>query len=280
MAQAEAADSTPPDDDDRLPAKIARREVLKAKLEAARKLMEEEARERSAAKHREYEQRKAARDERLKHDPNPGPPCKAPPPTEQAVPEAKCQTNFTDSDSRLMSKRGEITQGYNAQAVVDTGSLLILSAAVFQSTDMGLLKPMVDSIDPRLGRPRAVLADSGYAKIADIDDLRRARMRPHVAVGSENRREYDFRIPNDKPPKRPPSTARTLVKMKAKLETDRWRRRYRLRQQTVEPVFGIVKEAMGFSLRGPEAVKGEWTLVALAYNLKRLAVLKNEKNAA
>jgi IS5 family transposase len=65
--------------------------------------------------------------------------------------------------------------------------------------------------------------------------------------------------------------------MSHRLKTKEGRARYALRKQTIEPVFGIIKSVMGFrrfSLRGLKKVTGEWTLVCMAWNLKRLAVLR------
>jgi hypothetical protein len=61
--------------------------------------------------------------------------------------------------------------------------------------------------------------------------------------------------------------------MKEKLKTDAGKAVYKLRSQTVETVFGIIKEVMGFrsfGLRGLEKMQGEWELVCMAYNCKRL----------
>ena len=98
-----------------------------------------------------------------------------------------------------------------------------------------------------------------------------------MATGAQGRqRQYDFRpLKPEKPPKEP--KAEWIKAMKAKLESEEARAKYRLRQQTVEPVFGIIKNVLNFrrfSLRGLAKVEGEWELLALAYNCKRLHRLR------
>jgi IS5 family transposase len=116
------------------------------------------------------------------------------------------------------------------------------------------------------------LADNGFAHDEQIDELERRHLEVLVATGRSAQREYDFRPP--KPAVPDAAHPKPWVKrMKARLQSDRGRALYRLRQQTVEPVFGIIKQVMGFRrfmLRGLDKVSGEWQLVCLAYNCKRL----------
>lgn len=268
-AQAEA-DDRDPDPDDRLPAELQRREKLLAKLEAARAALEQRARERAQREHAAY--RKAVAD-RAGRDPRGRQP-KPPPPVAEARPRGGEQVNLTDPDSRVMSKRGQTGQQYNAQAAVDAeGSMLILAALLVQGGDMGQLLKVVDAIDPALGQPTAVLADTGYAKASDIAELERRGLDPHVAVEAKDLREYEFRPKKGEP--KPPKHFKQpeLLAMREKLATDEGRSVYRLRQQTVEPAFGVMKEVMGlrgFRMRGLVGASGEWTLMALSYNLKRI----------
>ena len=125
--------------------------------------------------------------------------------------------------------------------------------------------------------PERVLADNGYATGTEVAELERRGLEVLVAVGTEDRRRvHDFRPPApDKPLKAP--KAEWLRRMQAKMATDASGAHYRLRKQTVEPVFGIVKEATGFRqflLRGLKNVEAEWALVTLAYNCKRLNNLR------
>ena len=270
LEEAEAADRQP-EPDDRLPAALQKRQKLLEKIKAGKAALEQRARERAQAALAEHEeklrQREASSEKR-------GRPPQPPPPVEEAVPRPDEQVNLTDSDSRLCSKRGQISQSYNAQAAVDAeGSMLILAALVVQGGDMGQLVSVIDAIDSRLGRPSRVLADAGYAKADDIRELERRGMDPHVAVGRMDLREYEFRPKKGeaKPPRHFKDP--TLLAMKAKLESDEGRSVYRLRQQTVEPAFGTVKEHRGFrqfGMRGLPKASSEWDLTSLAYNLERI----------
>ncbi|MEE9403568.1 MAG: transposase [Algisphaera sp.] len=205
------------------------------------------------------------------------------------------QSNLTDPDSRGMYKRGAFTQGYNAQATVDAeGSMLLLGISIVQSSsDMGQLVSGVTSVDPSLGPITSVLADAGYAKASEIEDLEAMGIEAFVAVCANDRRELDYRpLPSvEQIAAKEASRKRrarelknpTLVAMKAKLETDEGRKVYRLRQQTVEPIFGTVKFVLGFRefrMRGLTGVETEWKLVGLACNIRRLATLTKLKKTA
>lgn len=251
MAEAERADNSPEDDGLSLPEDIARCEVLKAKLDAAAKRLE-------AA---------AARD----HDDDDTPP---PPPAEK-------QTNLTDPDSALMRKsaRHEYRQAYNGQAAVDAdGSMLVLASDVLgTSNDRAGLEELLDRMAASPGLPKTLLADAGYAGEEVVEALQKHCIEPLIAIArQEAERPYDFRPP---PPKtKPPRTitAPWRLEMVEKLKTEPARSEYRKRKHSVEPVFGIIKSAIGFtrfSLRGIEKVKSEWTLMTLAYNCKRLTAM-------
>ncbi len=174
--------------------------------------------------------------------------------------------------------QAEFRQGYNAQARVDAdGSQLILGQGVTSSAhDKGELANGAESIPAELGRPAAVLADNGYASEAEAAKVEATGVEACVATGAEGRRrQRDFRPETGKEPQPPKKD--WLRDMAGKLASDEGRDLYKLRKQTVEPVFGIIKSVPGFrsfSLRGIEKVRGEWSLVALAYNCKRLHVLQ------
>lgn len=271
LNQAERADSEGEDDPQQLPEGLARREKLKAQLDAACDRLERQARARAASEQAEYQRKVAAREKRKGRSKGK----RIQPPKEE--PEGSEQTNLTDADSQLMrkNKRSEYQQCYNAQAAVDAeGSQLILSARVSQcASDRNELVADIQAIDSRVGAPAQILADNGYANGDAVEELSNQGMDVLVAVGSgDGRRQHDFR-PNTEPkPEREMKTA-WLREMKDKMALDESRAIYRLRQQTVEPVFGVIKHAMGFRqflLRGEAKVAGEWQLLALAYNCKRL----------
>ena len=173
------------------------------------------------------------------------------------------------------NKQSEYRQSYNTQAVVDAhGSQLVLGSRVSVcASDRNELVADVDSMPAELGAAARVLADSGYATGSEVTELQDRGLDVLVAVrGEDRRRAHDFRPETPEKPTQEPKAA-WIRSMRAKLDSDAGRASYRLRKQTVEPVFGIVKEAMGFRrflLRGLDQVEGEWALVTLAYNCKRL----------
>ena len=154
------------------------------------------------------------------------------------------------------------------------GSQLVLGHRVSQcASDRNELSADVSSVDPRVGQPSDVLADNGYANGDEVAGVQAAGIEVLVATGrTDTAREYDFRPPQDvKVPAK--TSVPWVVEMQEKMATESGRDKYRLRQQTVEPVFGIVKHVLGFRqflLRGLSKVDTEWCLVMLAYNTKRL----------
>ncbi|QOF95900.1 IS1182 family transposase [Novacetimonas hansenii] len=272
MECAETADATEIDPQ-ALPAELARREALKAKLDEACARLEAQSRAETEAAREEYDRKKAAYDAKKgRRGRAPKPPADTPPPDRQ--------TNLTDPDSRLMrrSDAHEFRQAYNAQAVVCAeGSQLILTTDVVATTaDAPGFAEIVLAMEHGIGLPGCVLADTGYASGPAVARLEARGVEPLVAIGRPvARRSYDFR------PERPDKKPRQITEpwrlaMKERLENPATKRRYALRKQTVEPVFGIIKAAMGFTrfhLRGLARVKTEWTLAALAYNCRRVARL-------
>jgi hypothetical protein len=277
LQQAEQAD-VKDQDPQALPKELARREELLKKMDQACAQLEQRARERAAAQQADYQRKVAEREERegSSKGPKPKPPKDTPEPQEQI--------NLTDSDARLMrkNKREGYTQSYNTQAVVDTqGSQLIVGQRVSTcASDSGEMEPDLASIPETLGQPSQVLADCGYVDREVFERLaeQRPQMDLYVSVHREEahaERRYDYRPPERiKPPKK--ITDPVLLAMAEKLKTEEGRAIYRKRACTAEPTFGIIKQAMGFRqflLRGLKKVSGEWNLVCLAYNLKRLHTL-------
>ncbi len=271
LRRAEAADAAGEEDPQALPKEIARRTALRDKLDAARRHLEAQAEARAAAEREAFEAKVAAREKRLgrakgKH---PKPPAE--------TPAANAQSNLSDPDSRLMrkSKQHEYRQAYNAQAAVDAGgNQLIVSARIGQcASDRNELVADIAAIPAVLGRPETVLADNGYANGAEVAALEASGIEVLVSTAAEGRRRtHDFR-PAKAPPAVKQPKADWLKAMAEKLASEEGRALYKLRRQTVEPVFGVIKAVLGFSgfsLRGLDKVEGEWTLVALAYNCKRL----------
>lgn len=268
LAQAEAADREGAADGQGLPEEIARRERLRQRMIEARRQLEQRAAEQAAEKERKKKKPKSGTGEKR------GP---ASPP----LPKDSDQINLTDPESALMRKsRSEgYQQAYNAQAVVDAdGSQLILGTEVIRTpSDANQLKPALASVEQSVVGPvERLLADGGYVNAEDFEELGE-QLELYVAVGSEDNsyRRYDYRPPKNRTEK-PLKDPRLLV-MREKVRSEEGRRIYGKRASSVEPVFGIIKSAMGlrqFLLRGLEKVRLEWDLAAVAYNMRRLWVLK------
>jgi transposase len=199
------------------------------------------------------------------------------------TPPPETQRNLTDPDSALMrkSKRHEYRQAYNAQAVVDAeGSQLVLSADVSRNAaDAPTFQAIVEALCEEVGRPTTVLGHSGFAQQEAVRALQNRGIEVLVAVSRpEGQRRYDFRPPrqNAKPP--PEIKAEWRQEMQARMQTEEAKTKYKRRKCTVEPVFGIIKNVLGFTrfhLRGIDNVRAEWLLLTLAYNCcKRLVNLK------
>ena len=169
----------------------------------------------------------------------------------------------------------EHRQTYNAQDVVCANGVQLILATnlVTISADAQSFTAAILGRWATLGLPRTVLIDTGYASGKAVAELQARGIEPLVAIGrTQMQRPYDFRPP---PPSRTPRrlTEPWRLTMKARLEQDDAKALYKRRKQTVEPVFGIIKSAMGFTrfhLRGIGNVAAEWTLIALAYNCRRI----------
>lgn len=261
-AQAEAADAENRDPQ-ALPAELARREVLKAKLDAACARLEAEAQAEAEAARPAYEAKKAAyaarkgrRGRALK------PPDHEPPPERQS--------NLTDPDSALMrrSDAHEYRQAYNAQAVVcaDGAQLILATNLVATTADAPSFAATILGMEASIGLPRTVLADTGFASGPAVAELQARGIEPLVAIGrTQQHRPYDFRPP-PKPKASRQITEPWRIAMKAKLESEDAKSLYKKRKQTVEPVFGIIKSVMRFvrfHLRGLHNVATEWSATAL-----------------
>ena len=180
-------------------------------------------------------------------------------------PEDKAQENFTDSDSRIMKSKGSFQQCYNPQIAVDDGSQLIVATGVTQSPgdNPELLKLLDRTESNTKATPERLLADAGYRDEGSFRVLEEKQIEAYISLGRE-----DKKAPQEPTEERPASG-----RMYEKLKTEAGRGHYKRRKAIVEPVFGWIKEILGFrrfSLRGIEKVSGEWDLVCLAVNLKRM----------
>ena len=278
LALAEAADQSSVPDGVSLPDEIKRREDRLAAIAVAKAKIEARAKERYEQDQAEYAAKLAARAEKeATTGKKPG--GKAPTPPESG-PRADDQINLTDEESRIMKVAGGgFDQCYNAQALVDTESMLVLVPHVTQATnDKEQVEPMVEKMraNPEgLNQPDTILADTGYFSQKNVTACNTAKITPLIAVKRDQHHpEWRERFTEPAPLA---TDASPVEAMKHALKTKTGRATYALRKQTVEPVFGIIKSVMGFRqflLRGLENVRNEWTLVCLAWNLKRMAVLR------
>lgn len=259
-----------------IPDELALREERLTKLARAKAVLEERAKERYEAEQAEYQAKLKEREAqgRKRHRKPRGPKPKPPEPG----PRDGDQFNFTDSESRIMknSTNQGVDQHYNVQVAVDQGSLLIVASALSNHpNDKQEAQPTLDAISPKLGKPKAAALDNGYFSAANIQALEDRRVDPYIATGREPHHR-DWRTFFQDQPEPPAENASPKIKMAYKLQTQIGRAIYRLRKCTVEPVIGLIKEVLGFrqfSLRGLKAAAGEWGLVCLAFNLKRMHTL-------
>lgn len=255
---------------------IAIRQVRLARLAEAKAVLEARAQERLALEQAAYDAKMQARAEQA-HQTGKTPRGRVPkPPT--PGPRDKDQYNFTDPESRIMkhSSTEGFEQDYNAQLAVDQASLLIVGESLSNHpTDQREAEPTLDTIPAEIGPPSAGAMDNGYFSAANIAACERRGIDPYIATGRDPHhlswQERFAALPDP-----PGADASPTVKMAYKLKTAIGKAIYRLRKCTVEPVIGIIKEVIGFrqfSLRGEHAAGGEWCLVCLAFNLKRLHTL-------
>ena len=242
---------------DELPEELKRREDRLAAIRAAKARLEAEQRARDDARGRKPGQ---------KRNPKGGQPYKR----KYGEPDEKAQSNFTDPESRIMKTSSEgFQQSYNAQMAVEGENQLVVGAEVTDNaSDQGQLIPMVDAAAQTCGEtPEQVLADAGYCNEPDLQALKERDIDGYVALGREG--GTAAAVDADEHPAK--------ARMAEKLESDEGRRRYARRKWMAEAPVGWVKEVMGFrrfSFRGLEKVQGEWTLVCLALNVKRLHTLQ------
>lgn len=262
MAQAEKTDQ---EEDERhgdrrgdeLPDELSTTKKRLAKIQEAKAALEAKA------------QAKAEAESSDDKDDDGDPPASESPPMEV---DDKAQCNFTDPDSRILKGPGkhQFIQGYNVQVAVDAESQVILSNIVHQSSvDVHQFTSALDEVESNVGRPLRVVADAGYYSQGNVDEARRRKVAPFIPPDRVEHNEW--RGPGPRGPI--PKDATSAKRMSRFIRTKRGKQIYKLRQQSVEPVFGQIKSVRGFrsfSLRGLDNVTGEWTLVALAHNMLKL----------
>ena len=242
---------------DELPEELQRRESRLQKIREARERLEQRQKEQDT---------KAGRSE-AEGDDDPNRKKKGKPFKRKfGVPDGKAQENFTDPDSRIMNSTEGFQQCYNAQIAVDGDSQLIVGSEVTQcAADSGSLLPVVEVVEQNCGTsPEQLVADAGYKSEASFLELEKKKIDAYVSLGREGKTTTTE------------TTLPATLRMKQKLTSPPGKAAYRRRKAIVEPVFGWIKNVLGFrrfSLRGVRKVAGEWALVCLVVNLKRMSAL-------
>lgn len=249
--EAEDAQFGPDFRGDELPKELQRREERVATIRAAKKRLEDAQAKDDEDSNRGKDQEPGRRGPKIKR-PN-------------GVPPDKSQSNFTDPESRIMkAASGTFEQCYNAQIAVDSRERMIVAAEVTQcAADSGELVKMTEAAAANIGfAPKRVLADAGYRSEVNFEAMEERGVEAFVSLGKGEKAERHAAAG--------PQTARMSVKLKSR----RGRARYKQRKALVEPVFGWIKQAIGFRtflLRGIVKAQAEWRLVCLAMNLRQLA---------
>jgi hypothetical protein len=253
---------------------VALRQARLVNLAQAKAVLQARAAERYQVEKAAYDAKLAVHEEKAHRRKRRGAKPKPPKPG----PADKDQYNFTDPDSRIMKNSTDdgYDQHYNCQVAVDQDSLFIVAHTLSNHpNDYAEAVPTLDALPPELGTPPAVALDNGYFSDANVRACEARGIVPYIATGREPH-HHNWQVFFAEQPAPPPAGASLKVHMAHTLQTDIARAIYRLRKCTVEPVIGLIKEVLGFrqfSLRGLTAAAGEWGLVCLAFNLKRLHAL-------
>jgi hypothetical protein len=277
MAKAEAADTADIPDGMSIPDELARREDRLKKIAEARAKIEARAKERFAREAAEHDATLAAREAKTAATGKkpggrpPEPPAQGPRPSDQI--------NLTDEDSRIMPVAGGgFEQCFNAQAAVAAGSMLVVAVDVVAApNDKRQLEPMlgkIEALPEDLGAVETLLADSGYFSAGNVAACAAAGIAPLIAMGRQPHHPPLAERFADPPPA--PQNPTPVAAMAYRLKTPEGRDLNALRKQTPEPVFGIIKSVLGFrqfQMRGLERARGEWSLVTMAWNIKRMFAL-------
>jgi transposase len=260
-----------------IPQELQRRQARLSKISEIKAEIEQRAQARYELEMVEYKSKLGEREakEKARGRKLGGKPPKAPEPG----PQAKDQMNFTDSESRIMPvSGGGFQQAYNAQASVDMETMLIVGNHVSQQPNDKLeVEPalaQLEQLPENLGKVEKAALDSGFFSEHNTNCFEDKEIEPYIAAG---RQTHNLSLAERlAPAPSPPPNPDAVTAMRYRLQNEAGKEFYAKRKSTVEPVFGIIKEVMGFRrfmLRGLEAVTGEWTLVCIAFNLKRICRL-------
>jgi transposase len=277
LRQAQEADNSEQPDGLDIPSELARREERLEAIARAKAEIEHRAAQRHAEEQAEYE-KKLAKRKNKEQETGKKPRGKQPKPPEPG-PQDKDQVNLTDDESRIMPiSGGGFDQCYNAQASVDLETMLIVGCHLSQNpNDKQELGPALEelkALPESLGTVDTLLADAGYYSANNVESCQEEEILPFISA-HRDKHNQDIKERFSEPA--PLAEGADAVEaMKHRLQTQDGRSLYAKRKSTVEPVFGIIKAVMGFRqflLRGVESVRGEWNMVCIAWNLKRLHAL-------
>jgi len=270
LGLAEAKDESEKDLDLDIPEEIKLREKRLAKIKEAKKIIEQRASERYEKEKKEYDAKVKHRQEKEKKT---GKKLKGKVPKAPSdQPNKKDQYNFTDPESRIMKTSHGFDQCFNGQAAVNEDMLIVGAYSNSHGNDKQEFIPTINSVPEELsGEIFTAVADTGYFSEKNIADCEQKNIAPLISTAREKHNSF---LNNTLPDEPAPSECKTPTeKMNLILKGEKGKEIYKKRKQTVEPVFGIIKEILGFrrfSLRGEEKTNAEWSLICTAYNLKRL----------
>ena len=269
LGLAEAKDESEKDLALDIPEEISLREKRLNKIKEAKKVIEQRATERYEIEKKEYDAKVKQRDDKEKET-GKKPRGKAPKaPSDQ--PNDKDQYNFTDPASRIMKTSKGFDQCFNGQAAVNDEMIIVGAYSNSHGNDKQEFIPTIESVPEELSSEiSTAVADTGYFSENNIADCKKKSIKPIISTAREKHNNFLENLLTNEPL---PSEGKTPIeKMNKLLKSKIGKEIYKKRKQTVEPVFGIIKEILGFrrfSLRGEEETNAEWSLVCTAYNLKR-----------
>ncbi|MGB5716598.1 MAG: IS1182 family transposase [Gammaproteobacteria bacterium] len=278
MRLAEEADQRSRPEEMDIPEELKRRKERLAAIARAKEEIQARAQARFEREQAEFEDKQAMREAREKETGKKPRGKKPKPPT--SGPQAKDQVNLTDEESRIMpTASGGFEQAYNAQAGVDVKTHLIVERHVTQHTnDKQEIEPTLAAIGhlPKaLGETENLLAYTGYFSEANVEKCTKASLFPFIPSSREKHNLPIMERFREEP--EPPRDATAVQAMRHRLQTREGKAVYATRKSTVETVFGIIKQVQGFRqflLRGLDTVQGEWSLVCIGWNLKRMHALR------
>lgn len=252
-----------------IPKELMLRKDRLSKIQEAKKVVEQRASERYQKEKEEFDAKMEQRNQK-KEKTGKNPRGKEPQaPSEE--PNDKDQYNFTDPQSRIMKTSRGFDQCYNAQAVVNDDMIVLGAYSNSHANDKQEFIPAIESVPEGLsGEISTAVADTGYFSEKNIADCEQMKIEPLISTSREKHNSFLNNHLTQEP--EPTQSINPGERMVQKLKGKEEKEIYKKRKQTVEPVFGIIKEIMGFrrfSLRGEAQTDAEWSLVCSAYNLKR-----------